>query len=320
MNRTQAWVKFEGHKDNHATFVVAPLKRGMGTTIGNSLRRVLLSSLPGAAITSVKIDGVEHEYSTIPNIVEDVIDIIGNLKGVIFRSHSAEPKKLRLDFSGKGEIKAKNIKVDSEVEIINPDYHIATASSDVKIKIEIVLESGEGYLPSESLQKEGMDIHTIYVDASFSPIIRVNHEVESIRVGKELDYDQLVLNVWTNGTMSPENAVQRASKILVEQFNLFYELNNEPKMVSKEKSGDVKEQKKEAALNLSVDDLELSARSLNCLKKAGIATVKELLDKDLADLIKIKNFGKKSSQEINDKLSQFGLSLKGSELAEEILE
>jgi DNA-directed RNA polymerase subunit alpha len=313
MAKPLPWVKYEELENNGGRFIVSPLNRGMGTTLGNSLRRVLLASMEGHAITNVNIEGVQHEFSTIPNVVEDVIDIIANLKQVVFRSNAEEPATLTIEYKGKGIVSAKDIKSDGTIEVVNPDSHIAEVSEDGKLNIELTVERGAGYQASEIGSKDNT-ARSIYLDASFSPIVRVNHNVENIRVGKELDYDRLTLDVWTNGSVDAEKAVTDASSILADKFELFKTLNQPPEVEdadSEEEEGDAS---KESALGLSIDDLELSARSSNCLKRAGVETVAELIEKDLSELIQIKNFGKKSADEINEKLSQFGLSLKGAEL------
>ncbi|MCP4049540.1 MAG: DNA-directed RNA polymerase subunit alpha [bacterium] len=303
------WVKFEQLKDEGGRFTVAPLKRGMGVTLGNSLRRVMLSSLSGYAITSIKIEGIKHELSTVPNVVEDVLDIICNIKGIVFKSESDEPLSLNIDKNKKGMVAAKDIKCGPEVEIVNPDRHIAEISDGGKLRIEMLLEKGIGYSNAENNVKTDQDIDVINIDASFSPIVRVNHRVNNTRVGKELDYENLVIDVWTNGSLLPEEAIKEASEILVSKFELFQALNEKPESKDIEEE-DVADERRVSALNLSIDDLELSARSSNCLKRAGIDSVSELVEKDLSELIQIKNFGKKSADEINDKLKQYSLSLK----------
>lgn len=306
------WVKFEEIDKNAGRFLVSPLKRGMGTTLGNSLRRILLSSLEGTAIKAIKIEGIEHEYATIPYIAEDVIDIIFNLKGVIFKSYSEENKKVTINYNGKGVVTAKDIQTDADVEIVNPEHYIAELTDNGAFVVDITLGQGFGYAPAEANRNEGdFEINEISVDSSYSPITRVNHEVESIRVGKELDYDSLKLEVYTNGSIDVQVAVKEAATILVEQLGLFGAINKKPKIVEQVEENDPEqEQKKNVAVNLSIDDLELSARSSNCLKRAGIETVSELVNRGLDDLIQIKNFGKKSADEINDKLKQYGLALK----------
>lgn len=312
MTTVQTWVKYDKVSDKHGNFIIAPLNRGMGNTIGNSLRRVLLSSLGGHAIAALKIDGAEHEYSTIPNVVEDVLDIIANLKGIVFKADQPEDKELRIRFNGQGEVTAKDISTDSSIEIVNPEQPIAQVSSSGKFNVDLKVKYGYGYCTVEQNKDDNQDINTINIDSSYSPIVRVNHTVENVRIGKELGYDSLKLEVFTNGSISPDEAVKKAAGILIDQFALFSSMNEKPKdehfspaVVSTPSST--------TALSLSIDDLELSARSSNCLKRAGIETVGQLVSKELSELIQIKNFGKKSADEINDKLKQYGLSLRGSE-------
>ncbi len=325
MSKPLPWVKFEKISDGGGRFIASPLERGMGTTLGNALRRVLLSSLQGHAATSVRIDGVTHEFSTINGVIEDVLDVIANIKGIIFSSSQPGPFTLTLDFSKKGSLKASDIKLPSELTVLNPECHIAEITEPSKTKMDIVVEHGIGYYPTEAQDKQNQSIDTINIDASFSPIIRVNHQVENIRVGKELDYDSLMLDVWTNGSIAPDEAVKKAAELLTSKFQLFAHLNQKPAQATEALSGGSSsatqadaEQKntgsKEGSTDLTVDDLELSARSSNCLKRAGIETVSDLLSRDISELTQIKNFGKKSADEINDKLKQYGLSLKGVEL------
>lgn len=312
MSNPKSWVKYEELPNNGARFTVSPLTKGMGNTIGNAMRRVLLSSLGGAAITSIKIGGVTHEFSTIPNVSEDVLDIICNLKGVIFRAADTEQKKLTLSVKGKGAIKAKDIVTDSTVQILNPNHHIATLGDGANVQMTLILESGTGYKLAQIIRNDGQSIEEIMIDASFSPVVKVNHLVESIRVGKELDNDQLLLDVWTNGSISAEAAVKHASEILIGKFGLFRTMNQEP-VQDQDSDSAAKDlgTVSESVLKMSIDDLELSARSSNCLKRAGLITVGALIEKDMSELIQIKNFGKKSADEINGKLSQFNLALKG---------
>lgn len=313
MAKPEAWVKFEELEGNGGRFVVAPLDRGMGTTLGNSLRRVLLSSLGGYAATAVKIDGVKHEFSTIPNVVEDVIDIISNLKSIVFTASGDEPVKIKLESKKKGVVKAKDFALTGDVKIVNGDQYIAEIADGGKLSMELTVEKGIGYRGSELQRPDGEAvIDEILLDSSFTPIVKVNHQVENIRVGKELDHDSLKLDVWTNGSVTAEDAVRDASKLLLEKFGLFHKLNEEPESLVEEEAAEAKgDSAKESALSLSIDDLELSARSSNCLKRAGIETVAELIEKDMSELIQIKNFGKKSADEINSKLKQFDLALKG---------
>ena len=308
-NKPQAWVKYETLPDNGGRFLVSPLPGGMGTTIGNAIRRVLLSSLGGTAITSIRIEGITHEFSTIPDVVEDVLEIISNLKGVVFKAADTEEKLVTISKKGKGSITAKDIQVDSTIEVVNSTHHIAEVTGNVELTIELTLGAGFGYVSAQQNRNEEDPIDRIAIDSSFSPIVRVNHSVDNVRVGDELGFDCLVLDVWTNGSTTAEESVQAASEILKSNFELFNALNEQPQAeIEQENNED--EKLKQSALEMSVDDLELSARSSNCLKRAGIETVGALLEKDMSELIQIKNFGKKSADEINDKLKQYNLSLK----------
>lgn len=294
--------------NNYVKMLINPLEKGYGNTLGNSMRRVLLSSLPGAAVTAIKITGAEHEFCSLDGIKEDVVDIVLNIKKIFLRSHSATPKTMVIETSKKGDVKASDIQHDSEIEIINKNHHIATITGDVKLKIEMRVETGVGYRLSDQNHFEDMPIGTIPVDCDFSPVIKVNHTIENTRVGNRTDLDKLVLEVWTNGTISAEDAVESASKVLIDSFSLFTDYKHiVPLAIAEEKR---KEPEDNANLELSIEDLELSARSSNCLRKAGIQTVSELITKPMKDLMKIKNFGKKSADEINEKLVQYGLKLK----------
>ncbi len=308
--KEQAWVKYTEESSTYGRFVVEPLERGYGTTLGNSLRRILLSSLKGAAITSVKITGVEHEFTSLSDVKEDVLDIIQNIKGIVFRVHSPESKTITIKSKGEGTVTARDIEHDNEVEIINPDHHIATLGKGGKFEAEMVVENGKGYVPSEQIEIDSKAIGTLPIDAAFSPVVKVNHQVESIRVGKMIDYDRLILDVWTDGSMKPEDTVKQSADILRKHLDMFMHPNQKPELtVGAEGEGEI-DKKKAAGLGLTIDDLELSARSSNCLKKAGVMNVAELVEKPMSDLMKIKNFGKKSAEEINAKLSHYNLSLK----------
>lgn len=309
MSKPTPWVKFESDNNNYGRFIVSPLERGMGVTLGNSMRRVLLSSLDGYGLTSVLIKDIQHEFSTIQNVVEDVLDIINNIKGVVFIGHFEGKKELTLNFKGKGKVTAKEIEHDADVVIVNPDAYIAELTGEGELNILLTLEKGIGYEPSEVHENSDSDVNTIAIDTSFSPIVRVNHNVENIRIGKELDFDKLILDVWTNGSVTPDVAVKKASDILADKVSLFQKLNEEPaqEVLQEEEVG---AEPVKSALALSIDDLELSARSSNCLKRAGIETVGELVEKDITELTQIKNFGKKSADEINDKLKNYNLALK----------
>ncbi|MCD8238137.1 MAG: DNA-directed RNA polymerase subunit alpha [Clostridiales bacterium] len=295
----------------YGRFVVEPLERGYGITLGNSLRRIFLSSLPGAAVSSVKFDNVLHEFSTIPGVKEDVTEIILNLKNLAIKntSDSPEPKIAYIDFVGEGEIKAGDIKVDQDVEIVNPDLHIATLSggADSKLFIELTITKGRGYVDATKNKKSEQSIRIIPVDALYTPVTRVNFAVDDTRVGQVTDYDKLTLEVWTNGTITPDDAVSLGAKILSEHFNLFIDLSDNAKnteiLVEKE------EGKKEKVLELTIEELDLTVRSYNCLKRAGINTVDDLAKKTEEDMMKVRNLGRKSLEEVLNKLAELGLSL-----------
>ncbi|MBC7087061.1 MAG: DNA-directed RNA polymerase subunit alpha [Tissierellales bacterium] len=295
----------------YGKFVVEPLERGYGTTLGNSLRRVLLSSLPGAAISTIKIQGVMHEFSTIPGVVEDVPEIILNIKEIAAIMYSDEPVTMIIDEVGPKEITAGDIKAGPDVEIVNKDLHIATVSEGEKLYMEMELIKGRGYNLAEKNKKEGQAVGVIPVDSLFTPVTKVNFHVGNTRVGQITDYDKLELEVWTNGTMSADEATSLGAKILMEHLNLFIGLtdrvNDVEIMVEKE------EEPKGKALEMTVEELDLSVRSYNCLKRAGINTVEELTQKTEEDMMKVRNLGKKSLEEVQKKLAELGLSLKKSE-------
>ena len=297
--------------ENYGKFVVEPLERGFGTTLGNSMRRVLLSSLPGVAITSVKIDGVLHEFSTIEGVKEDVTEIILNLKRLCCKLHCEEPKMIIIDATGECEVCAGDILPDSDVEIINPDLHIATLDAGAKLHMEMMLEHGRGYVTVERNKKADMSIGEIATDSIFTPITKVNFTVENTRVGQMTDYDKLNLEIWTNGTIKPDEAASLAGKILTEHLMLFINLTDHVQgveiLVEKEES------KKEKILEMNIEDLDLSVRSYNCLKRAGINTVDELVQRDEDEMMKVRNLGRKSLEEVQQKLSALGLSLRTSE-------
>jgi len=291
----------------YGKFVAEPFERGFGTTIGNSLRRILLSSLQGAAIVSVKIDGVLHEFSTIPGVEEDVTEIILNLKGVMIKLHGPGPKTVRLDAKGEGKVTAKDIICDSDVEILNPDHHIATFSADTSLSMEMTVKAGKGYVPAERKKEEDQPIGTIPVDAIFSPVRKVNYAVTNARVGQITNYDKLMLEVWTNGSLSPEDAVSIAAKILQDQLSIFINLEEE------EDAKETEEERQDEQLNeylfKAVDELELSVRSANCLKHADIKYIGELVQKTEQEILATKNFGRKSLNEIKEILNEMNLSL-----------
>lgn len=305
MNQVKPKIKFEKENNGYGKVVLSPLIPGMGITLGNSLRRVLLSSLQGAGITWMKIDGVSHEFENLPEAVEDILEIIANFKGIVFKT-SSDSKVLKLNFKGKGVVSAKDISVDKEVEIVNPDHYLFELSNTSEVNIEFCLEKGYGYVSSEQNQKEDLSIETIFIDSSFSPVVRVNPVVEKIRVGRDLGFDQLSMEVWTNGSIDVEEAIKQATDTLMQNFLILADLKEVP---SYEYEKEEESTENNQSLNITIDELELSARSLNCLKKAGIMTVEDLVEKDYEELVNIKNFGKKSADEINAKLSQFGVSM-----------
>ena len=290
---------------NYAKFVCEPLERGYGITIGNSLRRILLSSLPGSAITSVKIDGVLHEFTTIPDVVEDVSDIILNLKMVRLKLDKNEEKVLRIDIQGPADVKAGDIVTDGTVEILNPDLHIATVEKGGHLVMEMTAEMGRGYNSAEKNKKPEQALNVLPIDSIFTPVKKVNYQVESTRVGQMIDYDKLVIDVWTDGSLKPYESLSLAAKVMTEHLELFIDLSEMAKntqiMVEKEES------KKEKVLEMSIEDLELSVRSFNCLKRAGISTVEDLTSKTISDMMKVRNLGKKSLDEVTNKLHALGL-------------
>jgi DNA-directed RNA polymerase subunit alpha len=297
--------------ESYGKFTVEPLERGYGITLGNSLRRVLLSSLPGAAISSIKIQGVLHEFSTIPGVLEDVPEIILNIKGIAARIYTDEPVTLRIEAQGAQTITAGDIITGSDVEIINADHHIATVNEDSNLYIELEIVKGRGYVVADKNKKDGQPVGVIPVDSAFTPVSKVNFSVENTRVGQITDYDKLVLEVWTNGTMGADEATSLGAKILTEHLNLFIGLTDHVSeveiMVEKE------EDKKEKVLEMTVEELDLSVRSYNCLKRATINTVEELTLKTEDDMMKVRNLGKKSLEEVQRKLAELGLSLKKSD-------
>ena len=296
---------------NYGKFVVEPLERGFGTTLGNSMRRVLLSSLPGVAATSIRIDGVLHEFSTIEGVKEDVTEIILNLKQLICKLHSEEPKKVIIDAIGPCEVKAGDILPDSDVEIINPDLHLATIDANGRLHMEIVLDHGRGYVVSDRNKRPDMPIGEIAVDSIFTPITKVNFTVENTRVGQITDFDKLTLELWTDGSIEPQEAASLAAKILTEHLLLFINLTDHVQDVEILKEKDDK--KKEKILEMNIEDLDLSVRSYNCLKRAGINTVEELVQRNEDDMMKVRNLGRKSLEEVQQKLAQLGLSLRMNE-------
>ena len=291
--------------NNYAKFVCEPLERGYGVTIGNSLRRILLSSLPGCAITSVKIDGVLHEFSCIPNVVEDVPEVIVNLKNVRLKFDGNEEKVLRINFKGEGEVTAADIQTDGTVEILNPDLHIATVSEGGSLVMEMTADRGRGYNSSEKNKKPNQDISVLPIDSIYTPVKKVNYQVENTRVGQMVDYDKLSIEVWTDGSLKAHEALSLAAKVMTGHLELFIDLSETTKntqvMVEKEES------KKEKVLEMSIEELELSVRSYNCLKRANISTVEDLIRKSETEMMKVRNLGKKSFDEVTTKLHSLGL-------------
>ncbi len=293
----------------YGKIIVEPLERGYGVTLGNSLRRILLSSLPGYAITSVKIDGVLHEFSTIPGVKEDVTEIILNLKNVILKIHGDGPKTVYIDASGEGEVVAGDIKCDSEVEIINTDYHICTLDKDASINMELTVNKGRGYVSAEQNKKLMQPvIGVIAIDSIYTPILKANYTIDDMRVGQDIGFDKLTLEVWTNGTISAIDAVSLGAKFLNEHLALFSDLSGEA--YDTEIMVDRDTDTKEKVLEMTIEELDLSVRSFNCLKRAGINTVEDLTNKTEDDMMKVRNLGKKSLDEVINKLHSFGLDLR----------
>lgn len=293
----------------HGRFVVEPLERGFGNTLGNSLRRVLLSSLEGCAVTSIKIDGVLHEFSTIPGVKEDVTEIVLNMKSVVAKLYETSPKVVEISAQGPCVVTAGDIKCDSEVEILNPEQHIATLGEDAKLNMEITIDKGRGYIPAErnKLISGNNVIGVLPIDSIYTPVLKVNYTVDNTRVGQITDYDKLTLDVWTNGVINAQEAVSLAAKVLTEYLNLFVNLSDKASsaevMVEKDDKG------KEKILEMTIEDLDLSVRSFNCLKRAGINTVEDLINKSEEDMMKVRNLGRKSLEEVIQKLNSLGFSL-----------
>ena len=293
----------------YGRFVVEPLERGFGNTLGNSLRRVLLSSLEGVAVTSIKIDGVLHEFSTIPGVKEDVTEIVLNMKSLVAKLHSNGPKIVEISAEGPCEVTAESIKCDSEVEILNPELHIASLADGAVLNMEITLDKGRGYVPAEKnkLISGNEIIGVLPIDSIYTPVLKVNYTVDNTRVGQITDYDKLTLSVWTNGVINAQEAVSLAAKVLTEHLNLFVNLSdrgyNTEIMVEKDDKG------KEKVLEMTIEELDLSVRSFNCLKRAGINTVEDLISKSEEDMMKVRNLGRKSLEEVVQKLNSLGFSL-----------
>jgi DNA-directed RNA polymerase subunit alpha len=296
---------------NYGKFIVEPLERGYGTTLGNSLRRILLSSLPGAAVTSIKIDGILHEFSTVPGVKEDVTAIILNLKKLSVRLNGDTPKRAIINAVGPKEVTAADIICDSDVEIFNPDLHIATLDENATLVMEINLATGRGYTPADQNKTDSTPIAVIPVDSIYTPAKKVNFTVQNTRVGQITDYDRLILEIWTDGSISPEESVSIGAKIMQEHLKLFIDLTDS--MDSVEIMVEKEEDQKEKALEMTIEELELSVRSFNCLKRANINTVEELTHKSEDDMMKVRNLGKKSLDEVKHKLEELGLSLRPNE-------
>jgi len=296
---------------NYGKFVVEPLERGYGITLGNSLRRILLSSLPGAAITAIRIDGVLHEFSTIQGVLEDTTEIVLNLKNLLVKLHGDEPVIVHLDVAREGQVTAADIQVTSQVEILNPDLHIATLDRGGRLTMEITIEKGRGYVSAERNKRSNQPIGVIPVDSIFSPIRKVNYKVEDTRVGQRTDFDRLTLEVWTDGSIAPNEAVSLSARIFIEHLRLFVNLTEDGGdieiMVEKE------EEQKDRLMEMTIEELDLSVRSYNCLKRAGINSVEELVRRTEEDMMKVRNLGKKSLQEVKEKLAALNLSLRQSD-------
>ncbi|MEG0769357.1 MAG: DNA-directed RNA polymerase subunit alpha [Ruthenibacterium sp.] len=293
----------------YGKFVVEPLERGFGTTLGNSLRRVLLSSLPGVAVTSIKIDGVVHEFSTVEGVKEDVTELVLNIKGITAKLYTDEPKSVRIEATEEGEVTAGSIQQDAEIEILNPDWHLASLAAGGKLIMELTFDKGRGYVPAERNKQaaELASLGSLPVDSIYTPVLKVNYTVENTRVGQITDYDKLSIEVWTDGTLNAKEAVSLAARIMIEHLNLFVTLSQEAMnteiMVEKDDKG------KEKALETTIEELDLSVRSFNCLKRAGINTVEDLINKSEDEMMKVRNLGRKSLEEVIAKLESLGFNL-----------
>lgn len=293
--------------ESYGKFIVEPLERGYGTTLGNSLRRVLLSSLPGTAVTRIKIAGIQHEFSTIPGVTEDVTEIVLNVKGIIARLHSQAPKTVYIEASGECEVTAGDIKTDAEVEILNPEHHLATLGPDASLSMELTISHGRGYVVAEHNKPATPVIGMIPVDSIYTPVLKVNYSVENTRVGNQTDFDKLTIEVWTDKTITARDAVSLGAKILCDHFTLFTDLSenlaNHSMVVEKV------ETRQDHVLEMTIEELDLSVRSFNCLKRANINTVEDLISKTEVEMIKVRNLGRKSLEEVEHKLAMMGLSL-----------
>ena len=299
-----------GENNCYGKFVVEPLERGFGHTLGNALRRVLLSSLPGVAVSSVHFEGVQHEFSTVPGVKEDVTEMILNFKELAVKMYSDQPKQVVIDAQGPCEVKAGDIRVDDEVEIVNPDLHIATLNEDAHLQVQIMLDKGRGYVSADKNKTPNMAIGVIPVDSIFTPIRKVNYTVVDTRVGQITDYDKLTLEIWTNGTVMPDEAISLAAKILSEHLSLFVGLTDQVMPVN---FNEPEDDKKEKVLEMTIEELDLSVRAYNCLKRAGINSVAELVQRNQEDMMKVRNLGRKSLEEVEQKLAALGLGLRPNE-------
>lgn len=294
----------------YGRFVVEPLERGFGNTLGNALRRVLLSSLPGVAVTSIKIEGIQHEFSTIPGVTEDVSEIILNLKTLSAKLYSEQPKSVMLDVLGPAEVTAGDIATDDELEFVDPDMHIATLNEDAHLQMTLTFDKGRGYVSADKNKYPNMPIGVIPIDSIFTPIRKVNYTVTDTRVGQITDYDKLTLEVWTDGSVQPDEAISLAAKILTEHLSLFVGLTDQVTTIS---FTDQEDDKKEKVLEMTIEELDLSVRAYNCLKRAGINTVAELVQRNQEDMMKVRNLGRKSLEEVEQKLEALNLSLRPSD-------
>ena len=297
--------------DSYGKYVVEPLERGYGTTLGNSLRRVLLSSLPGTAVTSIKIGGIQHEFATIPGVKEDVTEIVLNIKGIIARLHCDGPKTVYLEASGECNVTAGDIKADGEVEFLNPDHHIATLGPDASLSMELVLNHGRGYVTADRNKNPQAPIGTIPVDSIYNPVLKVNYTVENTRVGNQTDFDKLTIEVWTDGTITARDAVSLGAKILCDHFTIFTDLSDN--VGQRTTVVEKVEAQRDKVLEMTIEELDLSVRSFNCLKRANINTVEDLVGKTQDEMIKVRNLGRKSLEEVEHKLAMMGLSLASDE-------
>lgn len=294
----------------YGKFIIEPLERGFGNTLGNALRRVLLSSLPGVAVTTIKIEGIQHEFSTIPGVTEDVSEIILNLKALSARLYSDQMKTVTIDVKGPCEVKAKDIVVDDELEFVDPEAHIATLNEDAHLQMTLTVDSGRGYVSADKNKYPNMPIGVIPIDSIFTPIKKVNYSVSDTRVGQITDYDKLTLEVWTDGSVQPDEAISLAAKILTEHLTLFVGLTEQVTTIA---FTDQEDDKKEKVLEMTIEELDLSVRAYNCLKRAGINTISELVQRNQEDMMKVRNLGRKSLEEVEQKLEALGLSLRPSE-------